>query len=219
MVSQRNQPFYLIGPQMMFQCVSEHFVNIWNIKWCKTWVSGLNALFRVTKLVKMVSQRNQPFYLIGPQKMFRCVSKHFANLWNIKWSKTWVSGLNVLLRCTELAKMVSQWNQRSTSLAPNNVSECFGAFRKPLEHKMMQNLCFGPQCTISGYRTYENGFTTKSNILPHWTPNNVSECFGAFHKPLEHKMMENLSFRPQCTITGYRTYENGFATKSTILPH
>ncbi|MGF1973940.1 hypothetical protein ACQUI1_14840, partial [Staphylococcus aureus] len=67
---------------------------------------------------------------------------------------------------------------------------------------MMQNLSFGPQCTISGYRTCENGFAMKSTILPHWTPKYVSECFEAFRKPLEHKMMQNLSFRPQCTIFG-----------------
>ena len=149
MVSQRNLPFYPIRPKTMFESVSEHFANLSGVKPCKTCVFGLNSLFWVTELAKMVSQGNQPFYIIGLQTMFESVSEHFANLWNIKWSKTWVSGLNVLLRCTELAKIVSQRNQQSTSLAPNNVSECFEAFHNPLEHKMMQNLCFGPQCTIS----------------------------------------------------------------------
>ena len=83
----------------------------------------------------------------------------------------------------------------------------------------MQNLCFWPEFTISRYRTCENGFATKSTILPHWTTKDVSECFGAFCKPLEHKMMQNLCFCPEFTILGNRTSENGFARKSTILPH
>ena len=107
----------------------------------------------------------------------------------------------------------------STSLDPNDVWECFGAFCKPFWRKMMQNLWFWPEFTISGYRTCEDGFATKSTILPHWTTNDVSVCFGAFRKPMEHKMMLNLSFGPQCTILGYRTCETSFAAKSTILPH
>ena len=31
MVSQRNQPFYPIKPQMMFESVSEHFVNLQHV--------------------------------------------------------------------------------------------------------------------------------------------------------------------------------------------
>ena len=57
MVSQQNQPFYPIKPQMMFESVSEHFVNLQDAKRGKTCVSGLNAQFRGTELVKMVSQR------------------------------------------------------------------------------------------------------------------------------------------------------------------
>ena len=107
----------------------------------------------------------------------------------------------------------------STSLDPIRCLRVFRSVLQTFRRKMMQNLCFWPEFTISGYRTCENSFATKSTILPHWTPNDVSKCFGAFRKPLEHKMMQNLSFGPQCTISGYRTCENGFVTKSTILPH
>ena len=61
MVSQQNQPFYPIRPQMMFESVSEHFANLWNVKRGKTCVSGLNALFQGTEVAKMVLQQNQPF--------------------------------------------------------------------------------------------------------------------------------------------------------------
>ena len=55
MVSLRNQPFYPIRPQTTFESVSEHFANFQHIKRGKTCVSGLNAVFRGTEVVKMVS--------------------------------------------------------------------------------------------------------------------------------------------------------------------
>ena len=58
MVSQQKHPFYTIRPKTMFGSVPEHFANIQNIKWCKTCVSFLNALFRGTKIVKLVLQQN-----------------------------------------------------------------------------------------------------------------------------------------------------------------
>ena len=49
--------------------------------------SGVNALFHGTKVAKMVSQRNQPFYPIRPQTMFESVSEHFATLQHVKRGK------------------------------------------------------------------------------------------------------------------------------------
>jgi hypothetical protein len=42
---------------------------------------------------------------------------------------------------------------------------------------MIQNFCFGPVYTISGYRSCE------ASILLHWTQIDVWECFGAFQLP------------------------------------
>jgi hypothetical protein len=67
-------------------------------KRCKTSVSGLNALFPGTKVVK------HPFLSIGPKMMFGSVSKHFANLRHVECWKTRVSGLNALFRGTKVAK-------------------------------------------------------------------------------------------------------------------
>ena len=83
----------------------------------------------------------------------------------------------------------------------------------------MQYLCFGPEHTISGYRSCENGFAPNASILLHWTQNDVWECFGAFRKPWTCKKMQNLWFRPKCTISGHRCSENGFATKASIRLH
>ena len=113
---------------------------------------------------------------------------------------------------TPKASMLLHWTQ-------NDVWECFGAFRKPSEFKKMQNLCFGPECTISGYRSCENGVVPNASILLHWTQNDVWECFGAFRKPLTCKKMQNLWFRPKCTISGHQSCENGFVPKALILLH
>jgi hypothetical protein len=66
---------------MMFGSVSEHFANLRLVKRCKTSVSGLNTLFRGTKVVK------HPFYFIGLKMMFGSVSEHFAKLRRVKDAK------------------------------------------------------------------------------------------------------------------------------------
>jgi acid stress-induced BolA-like protein IbaG/YrbA len=45
---------------------------------CKTSVSGLNALFRGTKVAK------HPFYSIGPKMMYVSVAEHLDNLLHVK---------------------------------------------------------------------------------------------------------------------------------------
>jgi hypothetical protein len=69
---------------MMSGSVSEHFANLQRVKICKTYVSGLNALFQGTKVVK------HPFQSSGPNMLFGSVSDHFANLGHVKRCKTCV---------------------------------------------------------------------------------------------------------------------------------
>jgi hypothetical protein len=61
--------------------VSVYFTNLRHGIRCKTCVSGLNALFPETKVVK------HPFYSIGPKMMFRSGSVPFANLQHVKAPK------------------------------------------------------------------------------------------------------------------------------------
>ena len=140
MVSQRNQPFYPISPQTMFEIVLEHFPNLWDVKWCKTCVSSLKELFRGTELAKMVSQRYQPFYPIRPQMMFDNVSEHFANLQHVKRGKTCISSLNALFRGTKLANMVSQRNQAFYPTRPQTM------FVSVLEH--FANFCTSNEAKV-----------------------------------------------------------------------
>jgi acid stress-induced BolA-like protein IbaG/YrbA len=83
---------------MMFGSVSEHFTNLRHVKRCKSCVSGLNAMFRCTEVVK------HPIYSIGPKMMFGGVSEHFTNLRQVIRCKTCVSALNALFRGTEVVK-------------------------------------------------------------------------------------------------------------------
>jgi acid stress-induced BolA-like protein IbaG/YrbA len=106
---------------MMFGTVSEHFANLRHVKRWKTCVSGLNALFRGTKLAK------DPFYSIGTKMMFGSVSEHFANLRHVKRWKTCVSGLNALFRGTKLAK--DPFYSIGTKMMFGSVSEHFANLR------------------------------------------------------------------------------------------
>jgi hypothetical protein len=83
---------------MMFGSVSEHLANLRHVTRYKTCVSGLNALFRDTKVAK------HPFYPIGTKMMLRSVSEHFANLRHVTRYETCVSVLNALFRGTEVVK-------------------------------------------------------------------------------------------------------------------
>jgi hypothetical protein len=74
----------------------EHFANLLRVKRSKTCVSGLNGLFRGTKVVK------HSFYSIGTKMIFGSVLEYFANLRHAKRWKTFVSGLNALFRVPKL---------------------------------------------------------------------------------------------------------------------
>jgi hypothetical protein len=63
---------------MMFGSVTEHVTNLRHVKRCKTYVSGRNALFRGTEVVK------HPFYSIGYKMMFGTVSDHFTNVRQVR---------------------------------------------------------------------------------------------------------------------------------------
>ena len=59
-VSQRTNPIYFIRSKMMFGSVLEHFADLRHEKWCKTYVSGLNPLFRGTELPEKGFATNAP---------------------------------------------------------------------------------------------------------------------------------------------------------------
>jgi hypothetical protein len=81
--------------------------------------------------------------------------------------KTFVSGLNALFWCTEVAEMVSHQIHPFYSIGRSLV--VFWSFRKPLGSKKMQNFCFGNVCTILVYRSCGNSFELNAFILLLWT--------------------------------------------------
>ena len=101
----------------------------------------------------------------------------------------------------------------------NEVQECFGAFLKPSTCKKIKTCVSGPKCTILGYRSGKNGFGTKASVLLHQTQNDVRQCLRALCKHSSFKKMQNFHFGTECTILGYRSCENSFATKASILIH
>jgi acid stress-induced BolA-like protein IbaG/YrbA len=128
---------------MMFGSVSEYFTNLRQVKRCKTCVSGLNALFRGTEVVK------HPFYSIGPKMMFGSVSEYFTNLRQVKRCKTCVSGLNALFRGTEVVK------HPFYSIGPKLMFASVSKHFANLQQVKDINIASEPECTISRYQSRE----------------------------------------------------------------
>jgi hypothetical protein len=151
-----------LGPKMMFGSVLEHFAILRHIKRCKTCVSGLNALFWGIEVAM------HPFYSGWPKIIVGSVSEHSSNLRHIKRYNTWVSGLNAVFQTTKL------WSMQHTTSDPK---WCKGVFRSISLTFGTQNdakLCFGPECTISRYRSCD------ASILLWLTQSDVWERFRPF---------------------------------------
>jgi hypothetical protein len=160
-----KHPFYSIRPKMMFGSVMEHFANLVHVK---RW----NLVFR-----------SWMHYFAAPK--FRSIdSTPFDQKWYMgalrSTSLTLYENLCFGPECTIAgyqsceASILLHWTQ-------NDVWECYGAFRWPSARKRWylrrvkdENLCLGPECTISGHQSCE------ASILLHWTQNDVWECYGAF---------------------------------------
>jgi hypothetical protein len=103
---------------MMFGSVSEDFNNLRQVKRFKTCVSGLNALFRGTEVVR------HPFYSIGHKMMFGSVSDHFTNIPQVKKMQN---------MCFEIECTISRYRNFEASIllhwTQNDVWDCFRAFR------------------------------------------------------------------------------------------
>ena len=97
-------------------------------------VTGLNAVFWYTEVVKMVSQRYQPFYPTRPETMFESFSEHFVNLQHVKRGKTCVSDQNAVFWGTEVAKMVSERNQPFHPIRPQTMFEIVSEHFANLRH-------------------------------------------------------------------------------------
>jgi hypothetical protein len=102
-----------------------------------------NALFWCTKVAK------HPFYSIRTKMMFGIVSEHFANLRHVKRCKTYVRTQMHYFRVPKL------WSIHSSLLDPTWCLGVFWSILLTFDTKKMKNLCFVPECTISGYQTCE----------------------------------------------------------------
>jgi hypothetical protein len=113
---------------------------------------------------------------LDPKMMFVSVSDDFTNLRQVQDAKL------VFRAWMHYFGVQKLWSIHSNPLDPNDVCECFSWLLLPSAHKNLQNLCFGPECTIPGYQSCE------ASILVHWTENDVWKCFRAFRKPSAGKI-------------------------------
>jgi hypothetical protein len=70
------------------------------------------------------------------------------------------------------------WSIHSNSIGTKMM---FGSVSGHFTNHRHVKRCFGPECTISVYRSCE------ASILLHWTQNDVCECFRAFRYPSVRK--------------------------------
>ena len=151
--------------------------------------------------------------------MFGSVLEHITNLQHVKRCKTCVSAWMHYFGVLKLRKQFRTKIIHSTALDPKWCLGVLWTISEPSECKKVQNLCFEPECTMSGCQSCENGFAPNASILLHWNQNKVRECFGAFRKLSACEKMLNLCFEHGCTIPGYRSCENSFTSKASILLH
>ena len=148
-------------------------------------------------------------------RVFRSISQTFSTS---KEAKLVIRAWMHYFRVPKLRKWFCNEINQSTTLDPQMMFKSVSEHFANLQHvKRGKTSVFGPEYTISGYRSWENGFAMKSTILPH-SPNDVWECFWAFHQPSASQKRQNLYFERECTISRYRSCKNGFAMKSTIPP-
>ena len=103
--------------------------------------------------------------LLDPKRcsgLFRCISQPFGMKNHAKLVfRGWMHYFEV----------PSSWNffaanaSSLTCSTKNDVWECFGAFHKPSAQIIMKNLCFGAECTNSGYWTFRKSFATNATNL------------------------------------------------------
>jgi hypothetical protein len=180
----------------------------------------MNAIFMSTEVAKMVSQQMHPFYSIGPKVMFGYLLEQLENLRHVNRYKTWVSGMNALFWCTEVAKMVSHQMHVFYSIGPKVMFGCL------LEH--LENICDVQRWKTRVSRlnaifwcseVAKNSFAPNASTLLHWTENDVWLSFRTFRQPLACKKMQNLYIGHECNILVYRSCKNGYAPNGSILIH
>ena len=125
-VSQRNQPFYPIRPQMMSGSVLSISQTFCTSNEAKLVFRGLYAQFQGTEVAKMVSQRNEPFYTIRPQTMLEIVSQHFAYLRHVKRGKTYVFGPECTI--SEVPKLRKLFRKKINDSTPLDPKRCLRVF-------------------------------------------------------------------------------------------
>jgi hypothetical protein len=82
-----------------------------------------------------------PFYSIGPKMIYGSVMEHFGNLLHVKrWKLVFWAWVHYF----------GAPKLRSIHSTPLDPKWCLGVFQN-ISMKKMQNLCFGPVCTISGH--------------------------------------------------------------------
>jgi hypothetical protein len=175
--------FYSIRPEMMFWSVFEHLkkpslckkiqnfcfgseCTISGYRGCKNGFT-LNACIQLPWTLNDVWERFGAFCKCSKcEKDAKLVYRAWMHYFRVPKLRNWFR--TKCIHCT--------------ALDPKWFLQVFWNIRQPSACEKMQYLCFGLECTISGYRCCENGFTPNASIQIPWTNNDVLQCFIAFQK-------------------------------------
>ena len=208
-----------LDPNRCFGVFRSFSKNFGTSNEAKTCVSRLNALFQGAEVVKMVSQQNKPFYPTWPQMTFETVSEHFANLRHVKRGKCCVSGLNALFRGTGVAKMVRNKINQSTPLDPKWCLRVFQSISQTFGTSNEEKLVFWSKTHYFGVPKLRKWFRNEIIHSIALDPKRSLRVFRSISQTSAHQTRQKLCPGPECTISGYRSCENGFVTKSSNLPN
>jgi hypothetical protein len=128
----------------------------------KTRVSGPNAVFRGTKVVK------HPFYSIGPKMMFGSISEHFANPRQVK------DEILVFQARMHYFRVPKLWSIHSSPLDPKWCLWVFQMISLTFGTKKMQNFCSSLNALFWGTKVVKHPF---QSIEPKMMFASVSDNF------------------------------------------
>jgi hypothetical protein len=212
---------------MIIWSVLEHVRNLRKIKWCKTCVSGLNALFFGTKSYKdhfvtkasiLLQWTQNHWECFGafrkpserckaPKMMIGTFLEHFANLRNVKRCETCVSGLNALFQGTEVTKHT--FYSIRTEMMFGSDSEHFANLR----HVKWWKTC------VSGLNALVRGSELAKHPFYSIGPKMMFGVFKSISLTFSITKCVILVFRAWMHYLGYRSCKYGFVTKASILLH
>ena len=202
-------------------------------KWYVEVFQSISQTFDMKNLAKLVFWWGM-HYLGVPnfRKMF--YMEHIqSNLLHPKWLLEMFKSIVQTFETKNLAKLVFWWGMHylgyrtfrkcfatntsnQTCYIQNDGWKCLAALCKPSTQKTLQNLCFGAECTVSGYRTFGKYFATNTSNQTCYIQNDGWKCLRQLCKPSTQKSYKTCVSGRNALSRGNELPENVFLWRHPI---